>query len=91
MASDAGTAKVTSIATDVDKVVVAIRKLGVGGELAMTADTHLRDDLGLDSANLIELTVVVHTLYGIDLGRRAAERNALPATVGDVAALLAAP
>ncbi|MBZ0235022.1 MAG: hypothetical protein K8M05_22030 [Deltaproteobacteria bacterium] len=91
MASDLVTAKVTSIATDLDKVVVAIRKLGVGGELAMTADTRLRDDLGLDSASLIELTVVVHTLYGIDLGRRAAEQNALPTTVGDVAALLAAP
>lgn len=89
MASDA--AKVATIATDIDKVVIAIRKLGVGGEFAMTAETRLRDDLGLDSSNLIELTVIVHTLYGIDLGRRAAERNALPGTVGDVAALLAAP
>jgi acyl carrier protein len=91
MGNDAGTAKITTIATDVDKVVVAIRKRGIGADLAMTADTRLRDDLGLDSANLIELTVIVHTLYGVDLGRRAAERNALPATVGEVAALLATP
>ena len=91
MANEAGTAKVATIATDIDKVVVAIRKLGVGGDTAMTADTRLRDDLGLDSANLIELTVIVHTLYGVDLGRRAAERNALPTTVGDVAALMASP
>lgn len=75
--------------SDVDKVVVAIRKLGVGGDIAMSAGTRLRDDLGLDSSSLIELTVIVHTLYGVDLGRRAAERNALPATVGDVAALMA--
>jgi hypothetical protein len=27
-------------------------------------------------------------MYGIDLGRRAAERKMLPVTVGDVAALL---
>jgi acyl carrier protein len=87
MGSDA--AKVATIATDIDKVVVAIRKLGVGGDTAMTAATHLRDDLGLDSASLIELTVIVHTLYGVDLGRRAAERNALPSTVGDIAALMA--
>jgi acyl carrier protein len=89
MASD--TARVASIATDIDKVVVAIRKLGIGGDTGMTADTRLRDDLGLDSASLIELTVIIHTLYGVDLGRRAAERNALPSTVGDVAALMAAP
>lgn len=76
---------------DVERVVVAIRKLGFGGDEPLTADTLLRDDLGLDSASLIELTVVVHTLYGIDLGRRAAERNAIPNTVGEIAALLGAP
>lgn len=70
------------------KIVAAIRKLGVGGDRPMTAATRLRDDLGLDSANLIELTVIVHSLYGVDLGRRAAEQNAVPATVGDLAALL---
>lgn len=74
---------------DVDKVIVAIRKLGVGGDAPMTAATRLRDDLGLDSASLIELTVVVHTLYGVDLGRRAAERDALPTTIGEIAALIA--
>jgi acyl carrier protein len=79
------------MASDAEKVVVAIRKLGIGGDTAMTADTRLRDDLGLDSASLIELTVIIHTMYGVDLGRRAAERNALPATVGDIAALMAAP
>ncbi|MBE7452154.1 MAG: hypothetical protein HS111_25720 [Kofleriaceae bacterium] len=87
-ASEAGAA---GAAGDVDKVIVAIRKLGVGGDAVMTAATHLRDDLGLDSASLIELTVVVHTLYGVDLGRRAAERGAVPTTVGELAALLVAP
>jgi len=80
-----------SDAADVDKVIAAIKKLGIGGDAAMAAATRLRDDLGLDSASLIELTVVVHTMYGIDLGRRAAERDALPTTIGEVAALLAAP
>ncbi len=75
--------------SDEDKIVVAIRKLGVGVDLPMTAATRLRDDLGLDSAALIELTVVVHTLYAVDLGRRAAEQQALPATIGDLALLLA--
>lgn len=76
--------------SDEDKVVVAIKKLGVGGDLPMSAATRLRDDLGLDSANLIELTVVVHELYGIDLGRRAAERNTIPNTIGDLVSLLRA-
>jgi acyl carrier protein len=77
--------------SDVEKVAAAIRKLGVGGDAPMTAATNLRDDLGLDSAALIELTVIVHNLYGVDLGRRAAERDAIPATVGDIAALMVAP
>ena len=70
------------------KVAAALRKLGI--ESLLTPATHLRDDLGLDSANLIELTVIVHSLYGVDLGRLAAEQNRLPATVGDLTALLAA-
>jgi acyl carrier protein len=74
--------------SDVDKVIAAIKKLGLGGDQPMTAASHLRDDLGLDSASLIELTVVVHNLYAIDLGRRAAEANAVPVTIGDIAALL---
>jgi acyl carrier protein len=77
--------------SDVARVIVAIRKLGFGGDEPLTADTRLRDDLGLDSASLIELTVVIHTLYSIDLGRRAAERAAIPNTIGEVAALLGAP
>lgn len=70
-----------------EKVVAAIRQL-ISTDTAMTADTHLRDDLGFDSATLIELTVLVHTLYGIDLGRRSAERKITPMTVGDLAALV---
>lgn len=69
------------------KVVAAIRKLGIG-EPAIAPDSRLRDDLGLDSANLIELTVLVHTMYGVDLGRRAAEQKIVPVTVGDLARLL---
>lgn len=76
--------------SDEDKVVAAIKKLGVGAELPMSVATRLRDDLGLDSANLIELTVLVHTMYGIDLGRRAAERDTVPNTIGDLVALMRA-
>lgn len=73
------------------KVIAALGKLGVSTDQPLTAATRLRDDLGLDSANLIELTVLVHTMYGIDLGRKAAEHNAVPATIGDLAELMAAP
>lgn len=73
------------------KVIAALQKLGVPGDPPLTEATRLRDDLGLDSANLIELTVLVHTMYGIDLGRKAAEHDAVPATIGDLAELMAKP
>jgi acyl carrier protein len=76
--------------TDEDKVVAAIKKLAtIAGPIS--AASHLRNDLGLDSANLIELTVLIHSLYGVDLGRRAAEQNSLPATVGDLVQLMREP
>lgn len=76
-----------SASSSEEKVIAALRKL-TGADLPMTADSILREDLGLDSAALIELTVLVHTMYGVDLGRRAAERKVTPMTVGDVARLL---
>ncbi len=76
-----------SASSNEEKVIAALRKL-TGADLPMTADSLLREDLGLDSAALIELTVLVHTMYGVDLGRRAAERKVTPLTVGDVARLL---
>jgi acyl carrier protein len=81
--------------TDEEKVKTAIASLLAreGREVPaerLGASAHLKDDLGLDSANLIELTVLVHTMYGVDLGRRAAERKILPTTIRDLAALLGA-
>lgn len=70
------------------KVMKAIAKLGVRPGVELTANASLRDDLGLDSAALIELTVLVHSMFGVDLGRRAAETRSMPVTVADVAALL---
>lgn len=72
------------------KAIAALTSL-LGREVPMTAATHLRDDLGLDSASLVELTVLVHTMYAIDLGRRAAERKTIPLTVGELARLLGDP
>lgn len=54
----------------------------------LSISDHLRDDLGLDSVKLIELTIKVHSQFGIDLGRRAAERKMRPETVGDIIALV---
>lgn len=76
-----------SVSDNEEKVFAALRKL-MGSDIKMTADSLLREDLGLDSAALIELTVLVHTMYGVDLGRRAAERKVTSVTVGDVARLL---
>ena len=75
--------------TDEQKVREAISEL-LRREVPMTASTRLREDLALDSMNLVELTVIVHSRYGVDLGRRAVERKLMPVTVADVAALLRA-
>lgn len=79
-----------AVAEEQRKIVEALTKL-LGRQVPMTASTSLRDDLGLDSASLIELTVLVHSMYGIDLGRKAAEHKIMPLTVGDLAELVAKP
>lgn len=74
--------------SDVDpRVLAALRQL-LSREVSVTPATRLVEDLGLDSASLIELTVIFHTLYGVDLGRAAAEMRLAPETIGDVALLL---
>jgi acyl carrier protein len=75
---------------DEQKVIVALQTL-LGRAVDITASTSLRDGLGLDSNALVEFTVLVHTMYHVDLGRRVAERKVIPETVGDVAALLGTP
>lgn len=69
-----------------EKVVSALRKLlEFSGEINLS--THLLDDLGMDSVKLIELTVALHTQFGIDIGRKAAQLNITPVTVRDLVEL----
>jgi acyl carrier protein len=75
---------------DEQKVIAALQTL-LGRAVDITASTSLRDVLGLDSNALVEFTVLIHTMYHVDLGRRVAERKVIPETVGDVAALLGTP
>ena len=75
---------------DEQKVIAALQTL-LGRAVDITASTSLRDGLGLDSNALVELTVLIHTMYHVDLGRRVVERKIIPETVGDVAALLGTP
>jgi acyl carrier protein len=72
---------------DERKVVTALQAL-IGQQIDIATSTRLRDGLGLDSNALVEFTVLIHTMYHIDLGRRVAERRVIPETVADVAALL---
>jgi acyl carrier protein len=76
--------------TAFEKVQAAVHQL-LKRQPALTPDTRLREDLALDSSALIELTVLFHGLYGVDLGRRAAERKALPVTIGDLVQLMEDP
>ena len=77
--------------TDDERKVVAALQTLFGQKLDIAASTRLRDGLGLDSNALVEFTVLIHTMYHVDLGRRVAERKVIPETVGDVAALLGTP
>lgn len=74
--------------TDDERKVVAALQALIGQQIDIATSTHLRDSLGLDSNALVELTVLIHTMYHVDLGRRVAERRVIPETVADVAALL---
>lgn len=72
-----------------EKVIAAVQQL-IKKEIPMTQETRLRDDLGMDSMNLVELTVLVHSLYGVDLGRKSAELKLIPETIGDLMTLVSA-
>ena len=74
---------------DERRVIGALQTL-LGIKLDIATSTMLRDGLGLDSNALVEFTVLIHNLYHVDLGRRAAERKVIPETVADVAALMGA-
>jgi acyl carrier protein len=75
---------------DEHKVIAALQTL-LAQDLDIATSTMLRDGLGLDSNALVELTVLIHNMYHVDLGRRAAERKVIPETVADVAALMGTP
>lgn len=71
----------------INQIVEVLTEL-TGRKIEASETTRLREDLNLDSANLIELTVLIHSKLGVDIGRRAAEQKLTPETVGDLASLL---
>lgn len=75
--------------TATEKVVAAILQQ-LKKELEVKPENRLYDDLGLDSLNLVELTIRIHSEHGIDLGRKAVEMKVIPETVADVIALVEA-
>lgn len=70
-----------------NQLAKAIQKITNTDE-PLTQDTHLRDDLNMDSGALIELTVLIHTEFGVDVGRVSAERKVIPQTIEDLLGLL---
>ncbi len=69
-----------------EKIISAVKSLTeYPGEIHL--DTHLLDDIGMDSIKLIELTVALHSQFGIDIGRKAAQMNITPVTVRDLVEL----
>ncbi len=69
-----------------EKIISTVKALTeFTGEIHL--DTHLLDDLGMDSVKLIVLTVALHSQCGIDIGRKAAQMNITPVTVRDLVEL----
>lgn len=54
----------------------------------VSSSAHFKNDLGMTSLNLIELTTMIHTRFGIDLGRISAEKKVIPESIDDIVFLL---
>jgi acyl carrier protein len=60
-----------------------------GRRSALREETLLREELGLDSLNLIELAVWTHERFGVNLGRIAEATGKQFHTAGDILSELA--
>lgn len=56
----------------------------VGRKIHLELSSRLREDLFLDSMNLIELSIWIHGNFGVDLGRIAEENGKVFQTVQDL-------
>lgn len=72
-----------------EKVIAAIGKQ-MKRKVEIRPESLLAEELGLDSLALVELTVVMHSEHGVDLGRKAIQLKMVPRTVADVIALMEA-
>jgi acyl carrier protein len=68
-------------------IIQEIKKLSLKKEIKST--DHLKNDLNMDSMQLIELVVVVSEFWNIDLGQMASEGHAVN-TVGDIEKIIKA-
>lgn len=73
--------------TSEEKVIASLQKQ-LKKNITISLTDHLRDNLGMDSMNLVELTILIHTEYGVDLGRKAVELKIIPETVADIVNLV---
>ena len=73
--------------TSSEKVISAIRKQ-MKQTIEIRPESLLAEELRLDSMSLVELTMYMHSEYGIDLGRKAVELKIVPKTVSDIIALV---
>ena len=76
--------------TDFEKVEAVLRKLLPEGTF-IDMNRRLREDLGLSSLKLIELTVQLHQLHGIDLGKKVVKYKKSPVTVEDLVKIMGMP
>ena len=70
-----------------DQLVVMVRDLTRSKE-EVKSSAHFKNDLGMTSLNLIELTTMIHARFGIDLGRISAEKKVIPQSIDDIVFLL---
>lgn len=70
---------------DVVARVEKIISVQVGSDAGLSSETHLQDDLGMDSLELVELGIELENEFGVELPDADVRRCA---TLGDIAQLV---
>jgi acyl carrier protein len=70
-----------------EQLVVMVKNL-MGSKEDFRSSAHFKNDLGMTSLHLIELTTMIHARFNVDLGRISAEKKIMPESIDDIVFLL---
>jgi len=72
----------------IERVVFSILTSLTPTHITINTNSRLKQDLRLDSFQLLELVVLIYEQIHIDLGQLCSERDFIPSTVGEMIELL---